>query len=410
MLIAVAILVAIGVTVSMLLAGVLFAISFIILAAVRPGLAFMFILGASPFVWDVGGGPVKMAVSEIALVLLWGVCIATGHIKRVANPLWLPIGVYLVVCVASIFVNGPIEGTAASLVQMLLYFVVAVHVFSAGIQKTDQVFPALYAMIGSSLALVLMLFLTGSNYAFGLHKNNTGSSIGLGLAVAIALWFGESNRRMKQLLLASIVILLCGLVFSLSRGSWMGAVCGTLVMLFLRRQWKLALRVALVAVPVVAIVWMLLPNDSKEVATAVGADVYTTKARLISIEYGLAQFQQSPIIGVGTGLRKNYDATNVFITVLAETGVLGMISFFSIFIVFALMTWRTAKRLRPGDPAMILLSIGAAMMTDKLVHGMVDHYWVRGMLPVWAGAGLVVYAWNQSRRLTKPSFARLESD
>jgi hypothetical protein len=48
----------------------------------------------------------------------------------------------------------------------------------------------------------------------------------------------------------------------------------------------------------------------------------------------------------------------------------------------------------------VLLTIGAALMTGKFVHGMVDHYWFRGMIPVWACAGLVIYAYDRSRRRT----------
>ena len=388
-------LIALGLTVSMLLAGVLFGIGFIVLAATWPRLALLFLLGSAPFVWDVGGGPVKMAVADFALVLVLIAFVMIGRPRRVRNPLWIPIGAYFAVCLFSLFGSGLREGALSSLVQMVVYLVATVYVFSACIRDPLEVFPALYAFIAGNLVLVVLLFLAGSNYAFGLHKNNTGSSIGLGLMTAIGLWMGETSKARVRVLTLAILVLLAGLVFTLSRGSWMGAITGTLVMQLLRRQWKYALKMMALVVPIAAIVWMLLPSESKEVATAVGADVYTTKARLISIEYAFSHFRSSPVIGVGLGLRKTFDATNVVMTTLAETGVLGFLSFFSIFAVFAAMVWRGAKRIDVSDPAMVLLTVGAAFMTAKLVHGMVDHYWVRGILPVWAGAGLAVYAANR---------------
>src|SRR5256885_11614204 len=103
MLLAAGVLLGIGLIVSMLMAGVLFAIGFIVLTATRPDLALVFVLGASGFVWDVGGGPVNIAVAEVALLLLWLTLVATRQLRGTRNFIWLPIGVYLAVCVASTF-------------------------------------------------------------------------------------------------------------------------------------------------------------------------------------------------------------------------------------------------------------------------------------------------------------------
>jgi O-antigen ligase len=290
---------------------------------------------------------------------------------------------------------------------MTLYMIATVSVFSAGVKGEHDVFPAMYAMVVGSLVLVGMLAVAHSNYAFGLHKNNTGSSIGFGTVAAMGLWMGESAKRRRRLITAVLVILLAGLLYTLSRGSWMGVIAGSLVMVALRGQWRLALRIVLIGAPVIAIGWMLLPAESKEYATSVGADAYNTKTRLQSIEYALSFFQRSPVLGVGPGLRKNFDATNVMMTTLSETGVLGFVTFFSIFLVLGVTAWRAARRLKPNDPALVLLTVGAALMVDQLVHGMVDHYWVRGILPVWAGAGLVVYVSNQLRANKQPREQRI---
>jgi O-antigen ligase len=318
----------------------------------------------------------------------------------VRNPLWPATIAYFAICAVSIGANGLIDGTASSLLQMVLYMVVAVYVFSSGIREPREVFPAFYALVAGCLGLVGMLIIARDNYAFGIHKNTLGDSISMGVLVSVGLWVAESDKKRRRRIGVVLAILSGGLVFTLSRGAWLGAIAGILVILALRGEWKKSLKIAAAAVPVVAIVWLLLPAQSKEYATDIGTDAHNTQTRLYSLEYCWQLFQQSPIIGVGPGLRKTYDATNLIMMVLSETGVLGLVAFMAVFGVFAVVAWKAARRLESKDPALVLLTIGAALMAGKFVHGMVDHYWVRGMIPVWAGAGLVIYAYDRSRRRT----------
>jgi hypothetical protein len=397
---ALAAIIVIALTVSPLVAGGLFAIGFAIVAITWPVVAFVFILGASPLPWDVGGGPVKMAAAEIALVLMLIALASVGRFRRVRNPLWIPTAAYFGVCLLSLVANGALDGTFASLLQMVLYMVIALYVFSAGFDDARQLYPALYALVFGCLVLVGMLAITRANYAFGIHKNTLGSGISMGVLTAAGLWMGETDKKRRRRILVALAILGGGLVFTLSRGAWMGTIGGILVMLALRGEWKKSLKLAAAAVPVVVVVWMLLPAESKEYATDIGTDAHNTKTRLYSLEYCWQLFQRSPIVGVGPGLRKTYDATNLVMMVLSETGILGILTFFSVFVGLAVIARRAAKRLDARDPTLILLTIGAALMTDKFIHGMVDHYWVRGMLPVWAGAGFVVFAYDRTRRRT----------
>ncbi len=83
---------------------------------------------------------------------------------------------------------------------------------------------------------------------------------------------------------------------------------------------------------------------------------------------------------------------------LAETGMLGLIAFLSIFGVLLWMAWKAQKRIARTDPVFSLLVIGVALMFGKFCHGLVDHYWSRGIIPVWAGAGLVCFAYSYSQR------------
>src|SRR5207302_1484068 len=116
---------------------------------------------------------------------------------------------------------------------------------------------------------------------------------------------------------------------------------------------------------------------------------YSIKARYRSIDVARRYFEESPLFGVGVGLRKEMDATNVFWFTLAETGILGLATFGLIHVVFFAMIWRTQKRLSRRNEMYSFLAIGSALLLGKLTHGMVDHYWSRGQLMMaWASVGM----------------------
>jgi hypothetical protein len=102
-------------------------------------------------------------------------------------------------------------------------------------------------------------------------------------------------------------------------------------------------------------------------------------------------FLENPMLGAGVGLRKNYDATNVVWSTLAETGVLGLLAFAWIHVVFFRLCWRSRRLLHPSDPRFSLLSLGCALMTCKILHGMVDQYWGRGSITLaWGAVGMTL--------------------
>jgi O-antigen ligase len=195
-----------------------------------------------------------------------------------------------------------------------------------------------------------------------------------------------------------LTMLTIGLIFTLSRGAWVGAAAGILVIFSLRGQWKTSLKILLLLAPAIIVVWLMLPEGSREYATDLDASAYNIKARWVSIDFAMGYFKSSPIIGVGVGLRKIYDATNLVMSTLAETGVIGLAAFLSIFCTLLWMAWKASRRLSPDDATRSLLLIGIGLVICKFVHGLVDHYWSRGILPAWAGAGMVVYAYRKARK------------
>jgi O-antigen ligase len=197
----------------------------------------------------------------------------------------------------------------------------------------------------------------------------------------------------------SLAILVAGLFFTLSRGGWIGAVAGIGLILAMRRQFKLLVKATFVMVPLIAICWQLLPEQSRQYSTGVTADNYNIKMRYNSVAFADACFETDPFLGVGVGLRKEYDATNLFWLTLAETGVPGMLTFFGLQVVFLRMVWKTQKQLSRREPLYSAVAIGGALVFGGLIHGMVDHYWSRGAISIaWAGAGMATYGYLVAKR------------
>jgi O-antigen ligase len=378
---------------------------FLFLAATKPRYALFLIFAEAPFAWDVGGGPFKMAASELSLMLALPFLFARGlrlRPKRFSNPLWFPIGAYFTVCLMSTALGAGWAGTLSSMLQMVVYLIICVFVFSCCIADAVEMNFIFYGLLSGCAFLAILEIITRSPYVLGLHKNLVGTELMYATVVAFELWMSKVAQQQKRGWSTCVLVLLViGLVLSVSRGAWMGAAIGVIIILLLRRQAKLAFRLMLVVVPIIAIAWFMLPSEAKRYATDLDPDSKFSSAgtRIVSLEFAYTIFESSPILGVGVGLRKQYDATNVVMSTLAETGVLGLLAFVSIFGTLFWMAWQSQRTITRRDPSFSLFVVGAALVFAKLLHGCVDHYWSRGIVPVWAGAGLVVYAYNYSRRL-----------
>jgi O-antigen ligase len=187
-------------------------------------------------------------------------------------------------------------------------------------------------------------------------------------------------------------VTMLGLFVTLSRGAWVGAVVGLVVIALLNRRFVFLARVLALAVPVIALMWSYLPDDSKEYAA--GLDSKTNRniaARYYSRDLALAAFKQSPVIGVGVSLRKEMDATNLLFVTLGESGITGLVSFILIQFTYLVVVLRLLKSIPRIDPRFFLLVVSPTLMAVRLAHGQFDHYWVRGATTMaWVSVGVVL--------------------
>ena len=383
--------------VSMAVAALLFVALFLYVALKRLDVALMLTFASAPFQSDLsGGGGLKFSLAEVNLALLFVVLMVKGTLggRRVTlGPIAIPILLYLAVCTASSLLSWR-DTTLVSLFQTGLYLIVATAIFASLPVHVRQFDLCLNGLVCVGVFLAFAAVALRSNYVFGLHKNGIGASLCCAFLVAAELWFAETDRKQRTRYAFALAVIAAGLLMSLSRGAWLATASGLILIVTMRRQFRLLFRAGLLLVPVVVLLWFTLPEQARESATTLSTEQHgSVSTRLRMIEYAWGVFESSPVFGVGVGLRKEYDATNVVLSTLAETGILGLAAFTLVHLVLFAMVWRAQGRLPRASRVYSLLMIGGALVLAKLTHGLLDHYWGRGSATLaWSGAGMSVWA------------------
>ena len=217
------------------------------------------------------------------------------------------------------------------------------------------------------------------------------------LVVAVDQWL-RSKAVMRLVFVGLIGLIGFALILVLSRGAWMAAAVGVAYLMIWKGRFGALVKLSFLLIPVIGFSWGLLPDESKAYAFGFDPSRYNIKARHLNDEFAKSEWDSSPWLGVGVGLRKEYDATNVFWLTLAETGPVGVSAFFGAHGAVLLGLWRRRRAVKgtPADPAM---GVAGALLLGKLVHGMVDHYWSRGAITIaWGSVGLALGMEFWSRR------------
>lgn len=394
-------------------AAILYVIGFSVVSWYYPGVALMLIFAAAPFQNDLsGGGGAKFSLAEINVALTLPTLYLRCVLKQVrlhVGPIFVPVLLYFLVCLYSSTLHWLGTTALISLIQMFLYFVVVVMVFCVFVTDPKQYWTAFYALVGVGMFLSVAGLATGY-WFIGLNKNGIADSLACCFIVTVELILSTETAKRRGWLLAALAVIAVGLLFSLSRGAWLGTVAGIFVIFALRGRLVLLLQMTLCVLPLLMAFWFVLPQSSRDYATGFGQERYNIKLRYQSVDIATAYFNQSPVYGMGVGLRKNYDATNLLLMTLAETGVLGLAAFLLIHASLSKMIWQAHKRINRSEAAFSLLCIGGALVTDKFIHGLVDHYWSRGALMcAWAAVGMATRAYYISRTRSSPAVQRRQN-
>jgi O-antigen ligase len=243
------------------------------------------------------------------------------------------------------------------------------------------------------------------------------------LAVSLALWAwrrvwlqpGWAGWMWAGFYSAAAGIIGAGLVASWSRGGWLGAAVGLLVVVTLRSaRTMMATAVAAAGLALALLVGSLnpalLPPSVSQRFAEIPASLdlshvlqqpltdenFAVVERVAHWVAALRMWERSPWLGIGPG---NYSvvyptvrlplwedplghAHNIYLNVLGETGLLGLTAYLALWLVVAHWLWqrRQAALAEGGDGWQAALALGLlGMLAHLTIHNGFDNLFVQGM-------------------------------
>jgi putative inorganic carbon (hco3(-)) transporter len=241
-------------------------------------------------------------------------------------------------------------------------------------------------------------------------------------SLALMAW-GRGQRGWPWALAWSALaaVIAAGLLASWSRGAWLGALAGLAVVGIARsRRAALLAGAAGVTLALLLLAGSLSPAWVPEpvaarlrdvpayfgggdiLAQEVNDDNFAVVERLAHWAAALRMFERAPWLGVGAG---NYAAVysqvrlprweeplghahNIYLNVLAESGLIGLAAFAALWVSVFVHVWRGRRQgLAVGDPLAVALAVGVlGVLAHLAVHSLVDNLFVQSMyvqVAVW---------------------------
>ena len=372
----------------------------------KPYYVMLLSMASAPFVMNVSGtGALKFSLTEINILLLsismLGKLFLTHKLTSIGR-MATPVAVYLAIAAISSVQGGIVTADIIALLQTAIFcFLCPLLAVNSNLTRSQSRNLLLGYAVACLILAALQSFAGVGNMVFAINKNNMGQNLATGLVVWVCLWMDSYHGWWSRLTIPAMLVTMLGLFVTLSRGAWVGAIVGLIVIGLLNRRFVLLARVLAFAIPVIVLMWTFLPDDSKEYASSLDTkNNYNIAARYTSRDFALAAFKQNPLIGVGVSLRKEMDATNLVFVTLGESGILGFLSFLTIQVTYVVVVIRLIKSIPRHDPRFFLLIVSPTLMSVRLAHAQFDHYWVRGATTMaWVSVGLVVaIAADEKRR------------
>jgi O-antigen ligase len=329
-----------------------------------------------------------------------------------STPLHTPIGLFMAVSLLTTFI-GMVMGRVGVATGFLfnlkifeyfvVYFMVVNYVREEKELKTFVVLILLVALMVNLYALYQVP--TGMRVSapfegeFG-EPNTLGGYLLIIISLTLALFLLRSFGQRTNLLIPLLVLSVAVLMFTQSRGSWIGLIfmSAPFMLLSSKRVFFIAGAVLLVvALPYIA------PESTKErFASTFRAEPFFARTeqfmgveldpsaseRVTSYKQGFEKWKKNPLFGYGVTGAGFIDPQ--FLRVLVETGVVGLAFFLFLLWRMALFLWNTYWTVdNPFYKALYLGMLGA--LVGLIGHGITASSFiiVRIMEPFWFLMGLV---------------------
>jgi O-antigen ligase len=335
-----------------------------------------------------------MQAAYILAVVAWLVRLyLQGHNRQMRLPLLVPVCAFMI---ASLLATLTAVAPYQSLIELrnvlgivLFYLVVNAVTAQRAITLTRVLIGAgtVMAVYGLTQSVTLG---TGFRIHGSLGAYMTFANL-LVLIDIVALTHVLFNRDAHQAwwLVLAVCVLTAALLMTQTRGSWLAFLAGVVVVVAARQQ-----RLLLLLPPLLLLIFILVPHTVKErIYSIVDAQNATVQTRLCKWRLAWNLFQAYPWTGVGmNGIRWVYldykgpqdpiacgdrrlgHLDNNLIQIVVERGILGLVSWLAIWIVYLHQVYAIYRRLSPqGNQAKILVVSSLATIVAFHVAGSFEY-------------------------------------
>lgn len=212
----------------------------------------------------------------------------------------------------------------------------------------------IWAFLKMDQILSIQRYVGGIDYLY-VHRGDYAFHVSMIIPLAIAYVLYERNRFARFLSIIASVVLVFSFVLTFSRAAWIGTIVGMIVFMRNWRAWVLGIIAFLALI-------MMSPEATRERFTSIWDQTISTTnlERILILNTGFKLAAKHPILGVGTGnfetamkntrvstlLPKKISAHNLYLEVMTETGIVGLMALGWFFY----LIFRTIRGIRAREP------------------------------------------------------------
>jgi O-antigen ligase len=397
--------------------GTLAALLAIAAAVYSPALGLAVLAFSYPFDLTTYAGPLKLTTSQ-ALILILTVVLIGRHFLRHPPPIHrtsldLPVALFGAATVLSLLgLAGFYSDQLVALVKagggFLLFFIV-----TQSLRERREPWLLIAAVLGAGLVLSAMALVPILQGTVSISDQNRLTAINvidpnlfagyLVILIPLALAAGLAIRRRWAPIAAGVAMLILGaaMLATLSRGGWLGFVVGVVAMAVLlpgRRRMILGISGAVVLILLIA---GFAGPVAARLGSGAGSSPFQTLLDRVPIwSAAITLWLQHPVFGIGLDNFNSYilalnpdldvnQAHDLFLNILAERGLLGIITF-GIFLVALFRTFGRSLHQAPGSGYRILAAAITASFAAFIADSFFDvaYYDYKILLLFWLMAGI----------------------
>ena len=346
--------------------------------------------------WRLGVGPVSLTVGRVLIaglvvLLIWRWRQGLVERRPLAGSDWL-VAMFVGYVALRYLFTSPAVGIASSisptwriiscfLMPALLYLVIRCGEFS---KRNWKIIFASFSCFGVYLAATGIAEVAGQWWAvfpnyisdptlgthFGRARGPALNSMSLGMFLAVCFWaawflWSRVNRRWQFVLLGSMGLMCVAMYFTYTRSSWLAfaITLAGIPLLHVHRSWRPVLLTGMLVAGFFGAVFVgerMINLDRRDANGSASHSVYQRESFLI---VSMRMFADDPLIGCGFGRFfdkklpyltdrsqqielesiRDLDHHNTFLSVLTETGLIGLSLFIALLVAWGRVAWQLSR-------------------------------------------------------------------